>query len=93
MIRAVSLDEELLVARNLGAGRSRRTARIIVVEVELTSVLHGDCATVRASRADHGVVAELHRTAANLDVGRVRQRTVIQRDRTGSFLHETTCGD
>ena len=87
-VRSCALDDELLDARHLRARTVLRRRRVVVVEVELRAVLHGDRAAGRTGRTLRRVVAELHRTGLDLDVRRVGENARAERERARPLLDE-----
>ena len=87
-VRPCALDDELLDARHLRARTVLRRRRVVVVEVELCAVLHGDRAAGRTGRTLHRVVAEFHRAGLDLDVRRVGENARAERERAAPLLEE-----
>ena len=87
-VGAVAFDDELLFVGDQGARTVRAARRVVVVDVELPAGLHGDRAAVRARRAHDGVVADFHRAALDVDVGRRGEHARLECERARSPLHE-----
>ena len=87
-VGAVALDDELLLVGDQGARTIRAAGRVGVVHVELRAGLDGDRAVVHARRARDGVVADLHRAALDVDIGRLGEHARLERERARALLHE-----